>query len=353
MASWSELLAELQAQKNPNWLDEKLKEHLDAISKRRGNAAVIFYATAFLQKAADNVSITREDINGFMNALYEAPTDKGLVLILHTPGGDPNAVESIVEYLHSKFDRIDVVVPYLAMSGGAMISLAGDLLVLGRQSQLGPIDPQFVIGNKTHSARAIQEGFSKAREDIEKDTKLAHLWAPILQNMGPSLVLEADKALSYSKELVVGWLHRRMLKGVSNEEERKTKADTIAAYFNAEDTPSHGQVHVHGQRIGAEKLEELGLKLEFLEDDQDLQNDVLTAYHLMTLIFEKSPSLKFITSDKGKMWVKQQQQILIPSPPPVPQQSSPDAFVDRSLRSADVEDRKSAIACNPIAPKLT
>ena len=184
----------------------------------------------------------------------------------------------------------------------------------------------------------------KLKEHIEKDTKLAHLWAPILQNMGPSLVLEADKALSYSKELVVGWLHRRMLKGVSNEEERKTKADTIAAYFNAEETPSHGQVHVHGQRIGAEKLEELGLKLEFLEDDQDLQNDVLTAYHLMTLIFEKSPSLKFIISDKGKMWVKQQQQILIPSPPPVPQQSSPDAFVDRRLRSADVEDRKSAIA---------
>ena len=65
MASWSELLAELQAQKKPNWLDEKLKEHLDAISKRRGDAAVIFYASAFLQKAADNVSITREDINGF------------------------------------------------------------------------------------------------------------------------------------------------------------------------------------------------------------------------------------------------------------------------------------------------
>ena len=67
----------------------------------------------------------------------------------------------------------------------------------------------------------------------------------------------------------------------------------------------HGQVHVHGQRIGAAKLEELGLRLEFLEDDQSLQDDVLTAYHLMTLIFEKSNAFKFIASDKGKMWVKQ------------------------------------------------
>lgn len=326
MASWSELLGEYkrQSQKNPNWLDKKLKHHLHAISTLRGDATVILYASAFLQKAAvENVSITREDINGFMNALYEAPTDKGLVLILHTPGGDPNAVESIVEYLHSKFHYIEVIVPYLAMSGGAMISLASNLLVLGKQSQLGPIDPQLVIGNKTHSARAIQEGFNKAREDIENDAKLAHLWAPILQNMGPSLVLEADKALSYSKELVVSWLNKRMLKDIRDRKERQEKADNVAAYFNAEYTPDHGIVHVHGQRIGTAKLKELGIKLEFFEDNQDLQNDVLTAYHLMTLIFEMTPSLKFITSDKGKMWVKQEHPILIPTPLPVPQQPLP------------------------------
>lgn len=323
MASWSELHALLaDNQGNPPNLDEELTKHLTAISEHHDGAAVIFYASAFLQKAADAVSITREDINGFMNALYQTRTKNGLVLMLHTPGGDPNAVESIVEYLHSKFDHIRVVVPYLAMSGGAMISLASDLLILGRQSQLGPIDPQFLIGNKTHSARAIKEGFNKAKEDIESDTRLAHLWAPILQNMGPSLVLEADKALSYSKELVVEWLKNRMLKDIPNVAERQEKAETIAEYFNAENTPSHGQVHVHGQRIGASKLKELGIKVTHLESDQKLQNDVLTAYHLMTLIFETTSSLKFITSDDGKMWVKQQQsqQFLVPAPLPVPQQ---------------------------------
>lgn len=318
MASWSELLEEFQqnVQSDSNWLDKKLRERLAAISERRGNAAVVFYASAFLQKADGDVSITREDINGFMNALYEAPTDEGLILILHTPGGDPNAVESIVEYLHSKFEQIVVIVPYLAMSGGAMISLASDLLILGRQSQLGPIDPQFFIGNQVHSARAIQEGFNKARADIEKDIRLAHLWAPVLQNMGPSLVLEAEKALAYSKELVVNWLCRRMFKSIVDETRRKEMAETVAAYFNAENTPYHGQVHVHGQRIGAIKLEALGLRLEFIEENQELQNDVLTAYHLMTLIFEMTSSLKFIATDKGKMWAKQQQQVLIPGSPP-------------------------------------
>ncbi len=126
MASWSELLEafniETSRTPDPNWFDKKLEEHLDAISKRLGDATVIFYASAFLQKADDDsVSITREDINGFMNALAGTPTDNGLVLILHTPGGDPNAVESIVEYLHAKFDRIDVVIPYLAMNSSPAI----------------------------------------------------------------------------------------------------------------------------------------------------------------------------------------------------------------------------------------
>ena len=318
MASWSELQSQLGSQKDPNGLDERLFRTLSAISRRRGNAVVILYASAFLQKPEAAVSITREDINGFMNALYGASTESGLVLILHTPGGDPNAVESIVEYLHSKFEYIEVVVPYLAMSGGAMISLAGDLLVLGRQSQLGPIDPQLVVGNKTHSARAIQEGFAKAREDIQQDTNLAHLWAPILQNMGPSLVLEADKALSYSKELIVAWLSARMLNDIEDDKQRRDKADTIAAYFNAESVSEHGRVHVHGQRIGADKLAELGVKLDLLEDDQELQNDVMTAYHLMTLIFESSASTKFIGSDGEKMWAKLQRQVQIPVSMPAP-----------------------------------
>ena len=322
MASWSELLHEVQRQKDPGaWLNEKLDEHLSAISTRRNNTSVIFYASAFLQKQnVEGSHITREDINGFMNALYELPTDNDLTLILHTPGGDPNAVESIVEYLHSKFDKIEVIVPYLAMSGGAMMSLAGDLLVLGKQSQLGPIDPQFTIGNKTHSARAIQEGFDQAREEIKRDTKLAHLWAPVLQNMGPSLFLEANKALSYSKELVEKWLEERMFRDIVKGD-RKERAEEIGAYFNAEKT-RYGSIHVHGQRIGTGKLQELGIKLEFLEDDQDLQDDVLTAYHLMTLIFEMTDSIKFIVSSKGKSWFKNRAvpQAFIPVPPPVPQQ---------------------------------
>jgi len=303
--SWSDLLEE---QRGPDW-DQQLFERLGRISELGEGAAVVFYASAFLQKAVEGVSIRREDMNGFMNALLGVEPERKLVLVLHTPGGDPNAVESIVEYLHSKFSRIEVIVPYIAMSGGAMISLAGDSLVLGRQSQLGPIDPQLQIGNKSYSARAIKEGFDQARKNIERDTRLAHLWAPILQNMGPSLFLEAEKALKYSKELVLAWLKQRMFSKM-DDDKRNKQCDMVASYFNAEKVKSHGCIHVHGQRIGTDKLLELGLNVQRLEENPELQEEILTAYHLMTLIFENGPSLKFIATNAGKMWAKQQQQVI-------------------------------------------
>lgn len=301
-----------QAPSGSSWLKKELLSQLSKISELREGSTVIFYASAFLQKVQDmGTSIDHEDMNGFMNALYKAKNSNRLTLVLHTPGGDPNAVESIVNYLHAKFEYMEVIVPYLAMSGGTMISLASNLLILGKSSQLGPIDLQLNIRGEMRSARAIQEGFERAKSDISNDVEMAHLWNPILQSMGPSLVVEAEKALLYSKDLVVRWLKQRMFSDTSDKKERESKANAIAEYFNAEDTEDNERIHVHGQRIGAEKLKQLGVKMKLLEKNQELQSAVLTAYHLMTLIFENSPYLKFIASDQEQAWVKQKQQVVV------------------------------------------
>ena len=311
MPSWSTLLSQFQkemAKKPPNlsWLPKQMIDYLEHISDFYKKAAVIYYASGFLQKPDNKaVSITREDLNGFMNALCDTPTDKGLILILHTPGGETGAAESIVEYLHAKFPHITVIVPYLAMSAGAMISLASDHLILGKQSQLGPIDPQIHLGGQYYSARAIKEEFDKAKKDIESNLNLAHLWAPILQNMGPALVSISGKALIYSQELVKNWLCKRRLIGIEDAEKREEKAIEIAEYFNAEEQPQdRGRIHDHGQRIGIEKLQKLDINVEVLEENQALQDYVLTVYHLMTLVFEHTNSIKFILDNKGKMWNK-------------------------------------------------
>ncbi len=63
-------------------------------------------------------------------------------MILHTPGGDIAATESIVDYLYCMFDKdIRVIVPQISMSAGTMIALASKEIVMGKHSNLGPIDP--------------------------------------------------------------------------------------------------------------------------------------------------------------------------------------------------------------------
>lgn len=82
------------------------------------------------------IQITPEDVNGYMSVLHGMDYDQTLSLILHTPGGNVNAAESLVEYLRSKFKRIEVIVPTFALSAGTMITLASDLIIMGRHSQL-------------------------------------------------------------------------------------------------------------------------------------------------------------------------------------------------------------------------
>ena len=94
-----------------------------------------------------------EDIHGFMAGIHGHEADKGLLLILHTPGGLAEAAETIVDYLRSKFDKIDILIPTYAMSAGTMIALACDQIIMGRQSQLGPTDPQLIIGDRPFSLR--------------------------------------------------------------------------------------------------------------------------------------------------------------------------------------------------------
>lgn len=304
MPSWNELLAEFGKQADDttksDWLNDRLTEALNAVGELRGGRNVLMYGSAFLQKPglpAGDISITREDINGFMACAYGMDWPNGLTLMLHTPGGSPNAAETIVSYLRSKFNQMEVIIPALAMSAGTMISLGADKLVMGRQSQIGPIDPQMVMGSQSVSAQAVVDQFEQAKTDILQDQTMAHVWAPILPSLGPSLLVEAENALSYSESMVSSWLQQWMFYGNPNA---APQADNAARYFN--DAKRHRS---HGRRIDRDEARKRNLSVEDLETSQELQETVLTAYHLMTIFFEQSPITKMIrASGSGRTWVK-------------------------------------------------
>ncbi len=303
MPSWSQLVDHIDSLPNDkartDFTKREIVNRLAEIGKLRGDRNVIFYGSGFLQKPdapPQTIQITHEDLNAFMSVMFEMEWNRGLTLVLHTPGGVINAAETIVAYLRSKFADIEVIVPTFAMSAGTMISLAADRIVMGRQSQLGPIDPMFVMGQRTHSARAIVDQFDKARDEILGNTAASGVWFPILQSMGPALLEEARNALEYGERMVKEWLEAYMFSGRENAGDL---AKAVAHYFN--DTSNHKS---HGRRIDRDEARGQGLNVEDLEERQDLQEAVLTLYHLATIVIEKGPLAKLVCSDHGKTHVK-------------------------------------------------
>src|SRR5438477_8571503 len=63
-------------------------------------------------------------------------------MILHTPGGLVLAASQIARALRDHDGRVVAVVPHYAMSGGTLIALAADEILIDRHAALGPVDPQ-------------------------------------------------------------------------------------------------------------------------------------------------------------------------------------------------------------------
>ncbi len=89
--------------------------------------------------------ITIEDSEQVLRAIRLTPPDVPIDLILHTPGGLVLATEQIARALIRHPAKVTVYVPHYAMSGGTMLALASDEIVMDANAVLGPVDPQ--LGN--------------------------------------------------------------------------------------------------------------------------------------------------------------------------------------------------------------
>ena len=239
MPTWGEILSELNdpANRLPNGtpdFDGTRRKYLSQLSTVTGRPTIIYY-TDWFGKGGPASSITLEDMQGMMEVCKDL-RGPNLDLLIHSPGGSPEAAASLVRYLRTKFSYVRVFVPLAAMSAATMWALAGNVIVMGKHSQLGPIDPQMVAGAWTAPARAILRQFEQAKEEC-KDPALLGAWIPILQQYGPALIQQCEAAESLAKRLVREWLEKYMFAGAPDAAKR---AEDVAGYFaNYEIHQSH------------------------------------------------------------------------------------------------------------------
>lgn len=327
-STWSRLLEEMnrlnmEDQRHPVQLGQpsqvdSFRRAKIAEVKKVTNRPLVVYATACTTvKAvpAQMLMIDFSDKIGF-KTVTEGIDPPDLDILLHSPGGYPEATESIVQQLRGKYSHIRFIIPSFAKSAATMLSMSGNEILMDRDAELGPIDPQMPTQTGTSPAETIQEQFRKIQAELQADATKLPSYLPILAPLGPSLLVDSEHAIKLSKQLVNDWLKKYMLAG---DPEANDKAEKICNYLS-----DHSKFLSHGRAVKISDLIPLGVKVRDLRSNPALQNAVDELYCVIDITFANSIACKIFENSAGEALIRQAQMQILqvqqqrPAPPQQP-----------------------------------
>jgi ClpP class serine protease len=141
-----------------------------ALEQRRGSRVILLiHRQESISLLGIPISrfINIEDSEQILRAIRLTPSNIPIDLILHTPGGLVLATEQIARALLRHQSKVTVFIPHYAMSGGTMLAMAADEIIMDENAVLGPVDPQ--LGNVA-AASLLKVLESKPLDKIDDQT---------------------------------------------------------------------------------------------------------------------------------------------------------------------------------------
>lgn len=200
--------------------------------------------------------ISIEDSEEILRAIRMTPKDMPIDLILHTPGGLVLASAQIALALSRHPARVTVFVPHYAMSGGTLIALAADEIVMDPNAVLGPVDPQ--LGE--YPAASILRTIKKKSVDELDDKTL------ILGDVAEKAIIQVH---NFVKKLLI-------------EKHGEEKADEIARIL------TEGRF-THDYPITVDEAQKLGLNVT-----TEMPEEIYALMHLYPQMQGARPSVQYI-----------------------------------------------------------
>lgn len=135
-----------------------------------------------------------DDSEEILRAIRLTPRDVPIDLILHTPGGLVLAAEQIALALTAHQATVTVMVPHYAMSGGTLIAMAADEILMDEYAVLGPVDPQLGEYPAVSILRAVE---AKDANELEDHTlimaDIAHKAMRQVRDLVETILIERDR----------------------------------------------------------------------------------------------------------------------------------------------------------------
>lgn len=285
MPTWDKILAEINAF-NPLAV---VDSYIDKLFKLTNRTAIIYMSAFTIIKPPVPQpfhAIIDQDILGFMTCSKGTDKEK-LDLIIHTPGGDYEATKRLINYFTEIFKEIRVFIPHMAMSGGTLISCASDEILMGPYSSLGPTDPQILLGGSYVPVNAITREIKQAFDEVSADPKKAILWNERLKQIPFGKLCAMENMIKNTENYLCELLKQKNCKSKNDDEIRK-----IAQYLNSDFAHSS-----HGKGICLAEAQKIGLNVADLSLNKDLEDCILSIYHSIMILFEKTSVQKVILNN--------------------------------------------------------
>lgn len=195
---------------------------------------LISYVTSIRPNLSGNM--TGDSIDQIIAQIQKIPEDKKEIdFLIISNGGDPITALRIISILRERFNKISVLLPYVAYSAATILSLGADEIIMHPYSNLGPVDPQLTISRHADNGQASQLQFSsedirnyidfvKTDVGITDQDHLTSAFNALAKEVGPLPIGSAKRSQQLSLSLSTKMLETHM--------EDKSKAASIAKALN-------------------------------------------------------------------------------------------------------------------------
>lgn len=296
---------------NTNLLDELVRA-IEDISVLRGRPCLV-YSGNVVRNDSGNSGVDQTDDLPFQELVRSVPAQHSKVdVLVSTRGGSGQQVARFVDYLHSRFDEVDFLIPSYCYSAGTLLALSGDHIWMTPGACLGPIDPQIPTNTgRFVPAQALRVLVDNLRVEGEaailKGQPVPWTAVQIINTIDKRELGEAITATAYATTLATEYLEKFKFRHWTahksgapvTDAERHSRAEEIAGQL-----ASHKLWNSHSHAISREVLHKQ-TKLQINHPGDDLLRAMNRAWAILTYIYERTPLLKVICSS-GYRYAKQE-----------------------------------------------
>lgn len=226
------------------------------------NRPLIAYVTSIRPNLSGQMA--GDAIDYVIEQIQQIPSEQREIdFLIISNGGDPITAIRIISILRERFDKISVLLPYVAYSAATILALGADEIIMHPYSNLGPVDPQLTVSRQSDNGQSSQLQFSsedirnyidfvKSDVGITDQDHLTSAFNALAKEVGPLPIGSAKRSQQLSLSSSIKMLETHM--------EDKNKAMTIAKTLNS-------SYYHHGYAVGRSEAKDIGLNIVCPDSD--------------------------------------------------------------------------------------